>query len=93
MPRLMVSVPVITYRFQFWCWFGGLKRGLNLLLPEPEPDAVDAELLPGEGVPGMGSGDGSGIAETTESTNGWGCNEEKCHREHMYVNINVPMNF
>lgn len=53
----------------------GVFRLLYLLLPEPDPDAVDAELLPGEGVPGMGSGDGSGIAETTESTNGWGCNE------------------
>lgn len=48
-------------------------RGLYSLLPEPEPDPepepVDAELLPGEGVPGSGSGDWSGIAEAAEPAN------------------------
>lgn len=44
-----------------------------LLLPDPEPEPVDAELLPGEGVPGSGSGDWSGIAEPAEATNWWGC--------------------
>lgn len=46
---------------------------LYSLLPEPEPDPepepVDAELLPGEGVPGSGSGDWSGIAEAAEPAN------------------------
>lgn len=48
-------------------------RLMHLLLPEPEPEPepepVDAELLPGEGVPGSGSGDWSGIAEAAEPAN------------------------
>lgn len=44
---------------------------VSVLLPEPdpEPEPVDAELLPGEGVPGSGSGDWSGIAEAAEPPN------------------------
>lgn len=40
-----------------------------ILLPDPEPEPVDAELLPGEGVPGSGSGDWSRIAEAAKPAN------------------------
>lgn len=38
-----------------------------ILLPEPEPELVDVELLSGEGVPG--SGDRACAVESTETAN------------------------
>lgn len=37
------------------------------VIPEPEPELVELELLPGEGVPG--SGDRARAAESAETTN------------------------
>lgn len=41
----------------------------RILLPDPEPEFVDVELLPGEGV--AGSCDRPGTVESAETANGW----------------------
>lgn len=41
-----------------------------LNIPEPEPDAVELELLPGEGV--ASCGDRARTAESAETTDRWG---------------------
>lgn len=40
---------------------------LGLVLPDPDPELVEMELLPGEGVPG--SGDRARAAESAETAN------------------------
>lgn len=46
---------------------GMIRTEMGNVIPEPEPELVELELLPGEGVPG--SGDRARAAESTETTN------------------------
>lgn len=72
-PRFTVSVPTNptrTYKDKLHINFDRLiclRVGIDLLLPEPDPELVEVELLPGEGVPG--SGDRARPTESAEATN------------------------
>lgn len=71
MPRFTVSVPAIWKigRMNTFFRLEIINCFVRILLPDPEPEFVDVELLPGEGV--AGSCDRPSTVESAETANGW----------------------